>query len=71
MVKDILAMANAWKTSDAYVLVGVDENPGGRARVVGVFADNIERPVEVELHVKVQTVNVFDVDDIPGLQDDE
>ena len=36
LVKDILAFANAWKTSDAYILVGVAENPGGRAKVVGV-----------------------------------
>jgi hypothetical protein len=35
-VKDILAFANAWKTSDAHIIVGVAENPGGRAKVVGV-----------------------------------
>jgi hypothetical protein len=36
LVKDILAFANAWKTSDAHILVGVAENPGGRAKVIGV-----------------------------------
>lgn len=36
LLKDILAFANAWKTSDAYILVGVRENPGARAIAVGV-----------------------------------
>ncbi len=35
-VKDVLAFANAWKTSDAYILIGVSENPGHRASVNGV-----------------------------------
>ena len=36
LLKDILAMANAWKTSDAHIVVGAKENPGGRAFVQGV-----------------------------------
>jgi hypothetical protein len=36
LVKDIVAFANAWKTSDAYIVIGVNENPGQRATVVGV-----------------------------------
>ncbi len=36
LIKDILAFANSWKTSDAYILVGVDEKPGGRGSVCGV-----------------------------------
>lgn len=35
-VKDIIAFANAWKTSDAYILIGVEEVPGSRANVLGV-----------------------------------
>lgn len=35
-VKDILAFANAWKTSDAHILVGVADQAGGRASIVGV-----------------------------------
>lgn len=35
-IKDVLAFANAWKTSDAYILIGVRENPGFRATIVGV-----------------------------------
>ena len=36
LVKDIVAFANAWKTCDAHILIGVEEVKGGRAKVVGV-----------------------------------
>jgi len=36
IVKDIIAFANAWKTTDAHIVIGADENPGGRAAVVGI-----------------------------------
>lgn len=36
LLKDILAFANAWKTSDAYILIGIEEAPGGRATVQGI-----------------------------------
>lgn len=36
IVKDIVAFANAWKTSDAHIVLGVVENLGGRGTVVGV-----------------------------------
>ncbi|WP_394849692.1 ATP-binding protein [Pendulispora brunnea] len=36
LVKDILAFANAWKTDDAYIVIGAKENPGGRATLTGV-----------------------------------
>ena len=35
-IKDILAFTNAWRHTDAYILIGVEENPGGRARILGV-----------------------------------
>lgn len=36
LIKDILAFANAWRHADAYILIGVKQNPIGRATVVGV-----------------------------------
>jgi len=36
LLKDVLAFANAWRRTDAYILIGVDEAKGGRSRVVGV-----------------------------------
>lgn len=35
LLKDILAFANAWRDSPAYILIGVEEIKGGRSRVVG------------------------------------
>ena len=36
LLKDILAMANSWRSETAYILIGVDEPPPFPARVVGV-----------------------------------
>ena len=36
LLKDILAFANAWRRSTAYILIGVDEVKGGRSKIVGV-----------------------------------
>ena len=38
LLKDLLGFANAWRRSDAYILVGVEDVRGGRARVVGIQA---------------------------------
>src|SRR5262245_40249360 len=43
LLKDILAFANSWRRSTAYVLIGVEEVKGGRGVVHGVsqhLADN-------------------------------
>ena len=36
LLKDILAFANAWRRSDAFILIGVEEIPDGRSIVVGI-----------------------------------
>lgn len=36
LLKDILAFTNAWRRTDAYILIGVQEIKGGRSRVVGI-----------------------------------
>lgn len=36
MLKDILSFANSWRQEPAFIMIGVDEIPGGRAKVVGV-----------------------------------
>lgn len=41
LLKDILAFANAWKRSDAWILIGVDEVPGSKANVLGI-ADHLK-----------------------------
>lgn len=39
LLKDILAFANAWRESDAYILIGVREIKGGKSVVVGIDDD--------------------------------
>ena len=36
LIKDILAFANSWRRTTAYILIGVEEAKGGRSKVVGV-----------------------------------
>ena len=36
LLKDILAFANAWRRTTAYILVGVEEIKSGKSRVVGI-----------------------------------
>jgi hypothetical protein len=36
LLKDILAFANAWRRTTAYILIGVDEVKGGRSLPIGV-----------------------------------
>jgi Schlafen, AlbA_2 len=36
LLKDILAMANASREVDAFILIGIEEQPGGRAQVIGI-----------------------------------
>ena len=36
LLKDILAMANSWRLTTAYILIGVREVKGGRSEIVGI-----------------------------------
>lgn len=36
LLKDILAMANAWRREPAFILIGVEEVKGGRSKIIGV-----------------------------------
>jgi len=50
LLKDILAFANSWRNSNAYILTGVKENRGGRAEVLGVdkhiISNNLQQFVD-------------------------
>jgi hypothetical protein len=36
LVKDILGFTNAWRRSEAYILIGVEEVRGGKSQVIGI-----------------------------------
>ena len=40
ILKDIIAFANAWRDSDAYILIGVQEKKGLKALVKGISTDS-------------------------------
>jgi len=36
LLKDLLGFANAWRRSEAYILIGVEDVRGGRSNIVGI-----------------------------------
>lgn len=43
LLKDILGFANAWRRSEAYILIGVEDIRGGRGNVLGISpADHLD-----------------------------
>jgi predicted HTH transcriptional regulator len=53
LLKDILAIANAWKDSDGYILIGVEEEHGRMKRVCG--ADITLRDSDIQQFVNTKT----------------
>ena len=58
LLKDVLAFANSWRLTPAYVLIGVREVKGGRSQVVGVV-DHLE---DADLHQFVNSKTQRSVD---------
>lgn len=54
LLKDVLAFANAWRQTDAYILIGVREVRGGRSVVHGIDAKNhlLNRNLQQFVHSK-------------------
>lgn len=60
LLKDILSFANAWRRTDAYILIGVEDVKGGRSKIKGINTDlddaqlqqfvngKTQRPIEFE-----------------------
>ena len=76
LLKDILAFANSWRRTTAYILIGVEEVEGGRSNVVGVakhlddaklhqFVNGkTQRPVEFSYQVipiEATTIGVIEI----------
>jgi hypothetical protein len=59
LIKDVLAFANAWKNADAIILLGVDENPGGKALVVGVTCHLADADLQQLVNEKTNKVVRF------------
>lgn len=45
LLKDVLGFANAWRRSEAYILIGVEDVRGGRGNLVGIpVSDQLGSP---------------------------
>ncbi len=53
LLKDVIAMANAWKSTDAYIIIGASEIPGERANVINI--DNHLNDASVQEFVQSKT----------------
>lgn len=54
LLKDILAFANAWRGTDAHILIGFEEVRGGRSRPIGVKRHLDEAKLQQFINSKLQ-----------------
>jgi hypothetical protein len=54
ILKDIIAFANAWRKTDAYILIGIREIKGGRSHVVGISQQLDDASLQQFVNSKVQ-----------------
>lgn len=59
LLKDILAFANAWKTDDAFIVIGANEQQGGRAQVLGVTDHLSDADIQQFVNSKTNTPVAF------------
>ena len=59
LLKDILALANAFRRSDSYILIGVEEVRGGRSNVVGVSSHLDDANLQQFVNSKTQRPVTF------------
>lgn len=54
LLKDMLAFANAWRRSDAYILIGVEEVKGGRSIPLGIDIELDDAQLQQFVNSKTQ-----------------
>lgn len=60
LLKDILAFANAWRQSDAYILIGVREIKGAKSEVLGITEDIDDASLQQFVNQKLNRAIVFE-----------
>lgn len=65
IIKDILIFANAWRRTDAYILLGVEEVKGGRSNVIGVTHHIDDASLQQLVNSKTQRPVVFSYEAFP------
>jgi hypothetical protein len=59
LLKDILAFANSWRRTDAYILIGVEDIKGSRKNVVGVTDHLDDANIQQFVNTKTQRPITF------------
>ncbi|MGO9116931.1 MAG: helix-turn-helix domain-containing protein [Desulfomonilaceae bacterium] len=59
LLKDILAFSNAWRRTDAYILIGVKEVRGGKSTMIGVSNHLDDAKLQQFVNSKTQRPIVF------------
>ena len=59
LLKDILAFANSWRRSDAFILIGVKEIKGGKSEVVGITEKLDDANIQQFVNSKTQKPITF------------
>lgn len=59
LLKDILAFANAWRRSDAYILIGIQEKKEGESEVVGISTHVDDAQLQQFVNSKTNRPMVF------------
>lgn len=58
LLKDILAFANSWRNTDAYILIGIKEKRGERAELLGVnnhiISNNLQQFVDAKTNKPIR-----------------
>lgn len=65
LLKDILAFANAWRNSNAYILLGIHEGRGGKAAALGMTKQLDDHAVHDFVNSKTQKPITFSYEVFP------
>jgi len=65
LLKDILAFANAWRRSDAFIMIGVKEVKGGKNKVVGITEPLDDATIQQFVNSKTQRLVSFSYRNVP------
>lgn len=59
LLKDILAFANSWRRTDAFILIGIKEVKGGKSEVVGILEKLDDAQIQQFVNSKTQKPITF------------
>jgi hypothetical protein len=59
LLKDIIAFANSWRRSDAFILIGIKEVKGGKSEVVGISEKLDDAQIQQFVNSKTQKPITF------------